>query len=95
MGFRFFFPPMLMFSKYHLAENDYIRDSLINSKTILPQSITYRNIVTGLMYSKNIWSSKDYSNHRFSLLTGDVGSWSVVGGAHIQAFTLFMVLELS
>ena len=23
------------------------------------------------------------------------GSWSVVGGAHIQAFTFFMVLELS
>ena len=51
---------------YHLAEN-YMRNSFIKSKTIVPQSITHRIFFTGLLNSKNIWSSEDYSYYIFSL----------------------------
>ena len=54
------------------------------------------NKVTGLINSKNNRSTKNAVVTDFLFLSGKTlaGSWSVVGGVHIQAFTFVKVLEL-
>ena len=54
-------------------------------------------IVTGLINSKNSRSRKNTVDTGSLFLPGKTlaGSWSVVSKAHIQPFTLLMVLELS
>ena len=93
---------------YHHRENDYMRNSFINSKTIVPQPITYRKIVTGLINSKNKWSRVDTcrmmvgcrwctypSIHTFH----DAGTLKITVGCQtstkIQAFIFFTALTLS
>ena len=73
---------------YHLAQNDYIRNSLINSKNNSSAINYIQKNITGLINSNRLGPVKITVVTEFLLLTGMTlaGSWSVVRGAHIQAF---------
>ena len=70
---------------------------IIGPKTVVPQSITHRKIITGLINKKTRGPVKNTVDTSSLFLSGMTleGSWSVVGGVHDQAFTFFMVLEPS
>ena len=61
----------------------------MNSKRIVPQSITYSKIVTGLVNSQNTWSNKDYSYYRCASLSDSLSLFLLI------FISLFSCLSLS
>ena len=89
--------------QYHPYQNDYQRNSLINSKTI-SKAKRQKNMLQRLLIPKTLCPheiAKITNVHLFSCVSSlfssgmtHTRSWWVVRRAHIQAFTFFVALTL-